>query len=93
LNASPKTDPDLWRAAFESYYSVADPRHLRDGEKLDPYWFNIAGLAAARLAEEHQEWETAIRIYARMIEALPPLRPSLEKKLEKAREQLGPAPR
>jgi len=84
------TDPELWRAAFESYYSVADPRHLRDGEKLDPYWFNIAGLAAARLAEEHQEWETAIRIYLRMIDALPSLRPALEKKLEKAREQHSP---
>jgi TolA-binding protein len=85
------TDPELWRAAFESYYSVADPRHLRDGEKLDPYWFNIAGLAAARLSEEHQEWETAIRIYLRMIDALPPLRPTLERKLEKAREQLSPS--
>jgi TolA-binding protein len=85
------TDPELWRAAFESYYSVADPRHLRDGEKLDPYWFYNAGLAAARLAEEHQEWETAIRIYLRMIDALPALRPGLERKLEKAREQLSPS--
>ena len=85
------TDPELWRAAFESYYSVADPRHLRDGEKLDPYWFNIALLNAARLAEEHKEFETAIRIYLRMIDALPSLRPTLEKKLEKAREQLSPS--
>jgi len=85
------TDPELWRAAFESYYSVADPRHLRDGEKLDPYWYYNAGLAAARLAEEHQEWETAIRVYLRMIEALPALRPTLERKLEKAREQVGPS--
>lgn len=83
------TNPELWKAAFESYYSVADPRNLRDGEKLDPHWFKIAGLDAARLAEEHQEWETAIRIYLRLIEALPPLRLMLEKKLEKAREQLG----
>jgi len=87
------TDPELWRTAFESYYSVADPRNLRDGEKLDPYWFYNAGLAAARLSEEHQEWETAMRIYQRMIDALPALRPGLERKLEKAREQLGPSSR
>lgn len=81
--------PQLWKAAFEYYYSVVNPRDLRDGEQLDPHWFKAAGLAAARLAEEHQEWETAARIYARMIDVLPPLRSSLEKKLEKAREQVA----
>ena len=85
-------DATLWKAAFEYYYSVINPRDLREGEKVDPHWFKIAGLAAARLAEEHQEWETASRIYARMIDVLPPLRPSLEKKLEKAREQTATGP-
>jgi TolA-binding protein len=80
-------DTALWKGAFEYYYSVINPRDLREGEKIDPHWFKIAGLAAARLAEEHQEWETASRIYARMMDVLPPLRSSLEKKLEKAREQ------
>jgi len=81
-------EPILWKAAFESYYSVVNPADLRPGEKLEPYWFKEAGLAAARLAEEHQEWETAVRIYIRMIDAIPALRPALEKKLEKAREQI-----
>jgi TolA-binding protein len=75
--------------AFESYYSVINPADLRPGEKLEPYWFKEAGLAAARLAEQNQQWETAARIYMRLIEALPSLRPTLERKLQNARDQIS----
>ncbi|MCI0745128.1 MAG: outer membrane protein assembly factor BamD [Verrucomicrobia subdivision 3 bacterium] len=78
-------DPDLWKLAFQHYYNVVSGRSV---ERIDPHWFREAGNAAARLAEEHQQWDVAIRIYARMIEVLPPLRPMVERKMERAREQL-----
>lgn len=81
-------DPQLWKTAFNHYYNVVSGKNLRDEEKADPHWYKEAGLAAARLAEEHQQWEVAIRIYTRLIEVLPPLRIPLEKKIDKAREQL-----
>jgi TolA-binding protein len=81
-------DAALWKAAFNYYYNVVSFKNLREEEKIDPHWYKEAGLAAARLAEEHQQWEVAMRIYTRLIEVLPPLRPSLEKKIERAREQL-----
>jgi TolA-binding protein len=81
-------DPALWKVSFNHFYTVVIGKNLREDEKIDPYWYREAGLAAARLAEEHQQWEVAMRIYTRLIEVLPPLRPTLEKKIERAREQL-----
>jgi TolA-binding protein len=80
-------DTALWKAAFNSYYNVVSGKNLREEEKIDPHWYKEAGLAAARLAEEHQQWEIASRIYTRLVEVLPPLRPTLEKKIERAHDQ------
>jgi hypothetical protein len=79
-------DPALWKIAFEHYYNVVRGKNTSD--QTDPYWVKEAGLAAARLAEEHQEWELATRIYTRLSEMLPPLRNALKSRLDKAREQL-----
>jgi hypothetical protein len=76
------TNPELWKEAFRRYYNVIG-MPLGEGEKIDPYWYKEAGLAAARLAEEHQQGEVASRIYARLAEALPPLRAALQRKIEK----------
>src|SRR6185503_18774203 len=61
-------DPTLWKTAFNHYYNVVSGKNLRDDEKADPHWYKEAGLAAARLAEEHQQWEVATRIYTRLVE-------------------------
>jgi TolA-binding protein len=76
-------NPELWKEAFRHYYNVVSEASLVEGEKIDPYWYKEAGLAAARLAEEHQQAEVATRIYSRLAEALPPLRTALQKKIEK----------
>jgi hypothetical protein len=77
------SDPELWKEAFRHYYNVITPMPLAEGEKIDPYWYKEAGLAAARLAEEHQQGEVASRIYDRLAKALPPLRAALQRKIEK----------
>jgi TolA-binding protein len=81
-------DPTFSKSAFNHYYNVVSGKNLRDGEKVDPHWFKEAGLAAGRVAEERQEWDVAQRVYTRLADVLPALRPTLEKKIEKTREQL-----
>ncbi len=80
----------LLKGAFDHYYDILSDAKLRDGEQPDPFWFREAGFAAARLAEGQTQWEVAIGIYRRMGEVLAPLRPALDKKIEKAREHLRP---
>ena len=59
---------------------------------FDPYWVDRAGEFAARLCEDRQQWKEAVRIYTRLIEAVPALRPVLEKKRAAAQSHLE-APR
>jgi TolA-binding protein len=73
--------------AFEHFYAIVIGSNLRAQEEPDPFWLEKAGLAAARLKEEQKEWRTAIRIYERMQEVLAPLRPRLQDRINKAREQ------
>lgn len=74
--------------AFEHYYSIVIGSNLRAGDEPDPFWVEKAGMAAARLKEEQKQWSTAIRIYERLHEVLQPLRPRLQDKINKARENL-----
>jgi tetratricopeptide (TPR) repeat protein len=67
----------LPQQALEHYCKVLygyDPNHF------DPYWLDRAGEFAARLCEDQQQWDQAVRIYKRVIDAVPALRPVLEKK-------------
>jgi TolA-binding protein len=73
----------LYKSAFERYYNI-----VNSVEAADPFWLKEAGLAAARMKEEQKEWESAINIYIRLSTLLPPLRPAMEKKMDKAREQM-----
>ncbi len=50
----------------------------------DPYWVEQAGVAAARLCEERQQWEQAVHIYNRVLQAVPSLRPTLVNKIAAA---------
>jgi hypothetical protein len=75
----------LHKAAFLQYYNIVNPA---TSEVPDPFWVKEAGLAAARMKEEDKDWEGAINIYNRLATLLPPLRPTLEKKMDKAREQM-----
>jgi TolA-binding protein len=71
----------LPQQALEHYFKVLyehDPNHF------DPYWVDRAGEFAARLCESQQQWDQAISIYNRVIEAAPALRPVLKKKIDAA---------
>jgi tetratricopeptide (TPR) repeat protein len=53
-------------------------------DRFDPYWVGRAGEYAARICEEQQHWEEAVKVYQRVLQAVPALRPVLEKKIAAA---------
>jgi tetratricopeptide (TPR) repeat protein len=53
-------------------------------DRFDPYWVGRAGEYAARICEEQQHWNQAVKIYERVLQAVPALRPVLEKKMAAA---------
>jgi TolA-binding protein len=77
----------LLTAARDHYLNVVYG-NTNDTEQTDALWLKEAGLAAARLAESEQQWEIASNLYARLVDLLPPLRPTLERRLQHAQEQL-----
>lgn len=86
--AEPATNqPALLRAALSNCLDVLYLKNLREGESPDWFWVKKAGLEAARLAERLGDWAVAVNLYRRLQELLPPLRESLERKIQRAREQ------
>jgi len=81
----------LLKTALDRYLDVFYETHLRASEQADLFWLKRAGLDAARLAETLQDWPHALRIYERLQTLLPPLKPSLNRKIEKVRERLTQA--
>jgi len=59
----------------------------REGETPDPFWVKEAGLAAVAILEEQGKWKPALKVYQRLGEMIPELRPALEKKILNAREK------
>jgi TolA-binding protein len=53
-------------------------------DRFDPYWVGRAGEYAARLCEEQRHWDEAVKVYERVLQAVPALRPALEKKIAAA---------
>jgi hypothetical protein len=47
-----------------------------------------AGEAAARICEQQQHWQEAVKVYDRVKEAVPAMRPLLEKKRAAAQARL-----
>jgi TolA-binding protein len=62
--------------ALDHYFKVLDfsPGHF------DPYWVERAGEFAAKVCEDQQHWNEAVKIYDRVLAAVPGLRPVVEKK-------------
>lgn len=79
---------ELMEAALRHYLNVVYGQNLRDGEQSDVHWLKEAGLAAARLAEELGEWQEAVNLYQRLMEDLPPLRPELQKRINKVLDKM-----
>jgi tetratricopeptide (TPR) repeat protein len=63
-------------AALAHYLNVLD----FSPDRFDPYWVERAGEYAARICEDQQHWDEAVRVYKRVLEAVPAMRPVLEKK-------------
>jgi len=80
----------LLKLALGNYLDVVYGNNLHDAESPDSFWVKKAGLEAARLAETMQEWTQAVNLYRRLEELLPPLKESLERKIQKAQEHLTP---
>ncbi len=59
-----------------------------DAENFDPVWVKEAGVNAAQLCEKQEQWDKAIRVYRRVLVAIPSLRPVLEKKIAAATARL-----
>jgi len=64
-------------AALDHYLRVLD----FDPDRFNAYWIDRAGEYAARLCEDHQLWDRAVKVYDRVLAAVPALRPMLEKKI------------
>ena len=83
----PPDNKPLFVEARDRYLNVFNGTNLRDGEKPSPTWVKEAGFAAARLAEEQQDWQVAANIYQRLAKVLPPVQNAVEKKIERALDQ------
>ena len=80
----------LLKLALGNYLDVVYEKKLREGETRNLFWVKKAGLEAARVAEAMQDWTQAMNLYRRLGELLPPLKESLERKIQKAQEHLTP---
>ena len=94
VQASAADRANLLKEARRHYWNVVDGQVLGLDESADLYWLKEAAVAAARLAEELERWDEAAKLYQKLAKWAPPLRKTLESKLERLeqlRSQLGPA--
>ena len=87
--AALKSNPEqtqLLELSLNHYLNVVYGSNLLEGEKLDLYWVQQAGLSAGNLAESLKQWEQAASLYKRLQDLLPTSRDVLQKKIDKARE-------
>jgi TolA-binding protein len=71
----------LLNRALEHYLDVYDEGILA-GQRDEPFWTVKAGLEAIRLAEALQMWPQAIAICQQLRELYPPLRATLDQRIE-----------
>lgn len=55
-----------------------------DPEHFDPYWVEQAGRAASEIYERQQQWDKAVKVYERVLKAVPSLRATLDKAIRTA---------
>jgi TolA-binding protein len=84
----PPDNAELLRTARDHYRNVFYGTNLRGEEVPDPFWLKESGLAAARLAEDQKQWAVAIEIYSRLLALTPALHASLNRRIDKAKDQL-----
>lgn len=83
----------LLKAAQTNYLNVFYySKDLKENEKPDLFWVKKAGLEAARLMESMGDWSEALGIYERLGKLLPALRPTLDRKAGRAKENLARSP-
>jgi len=58
-------------------------RHLKAGEKQDPYWRGQSGLIALRLLEQLGSYDAALKICVEMEEDFPGIRSGLKARRER----------
>lgn len=73
------------QAALQHYTTVL---YDMDPENFDPVWVKEAGVNAAQLCEKQERWDQAIKIYRRVLTAIPSLRPVIEKRIAVATGRL-----
>jgi hypothetical protein len=56
-------------------------------DHFDPFWVEQAGKAAAHIDEQRQQWDKAIKVYQRVLKAVPSLRAALEKAIAAAQNE------
>jgi hypothetical protein len=93
--AGQRSDPDQTqqrKRALDHHLNVVYERNLRGDEQPVPFWVKKAGLEAAKLAEDLQQWEQLGKdggLYDHLGKILPPLAPSFETKKLKARSRMN----
>ena len=85
-------DDALLASARDHYLNVVYGRNLTGAETPVPLWVKEAGLAAARILESQKRWVEAIQLYGRMQQVIPALRPTLDRRIALAREQMNLRP-
>ncbi len=71
--------------SFKRYMNVVYRffAELEEGVRVDPLWFTRAAFNAAGIQESRGNWEEAVRIYERVIEAGVPAAPDAQQKIQK----------
>ncbi len=73
---------NLWKSALEHYENVVYGKGLREGEELSPYVTEQAGMKGASLLFTRlNQREQAVLLFKRLIEKVPALRESIEKRI------------
>lgn len=92
--ANSAAQTNLLEQALNCYLDVFTRNLPQDDPPEPAYWFWVerAGLDAARLlTERFQDWKSAVAVYNRLEELLPPMRDSLEQRKKKAQQRLDAA--
>jgi tetratricopeptide (TPR) repeat protein len=76
--AEKQGQPDQALAHYCKVLYELDPDHF------DPFWVEQAGKAAAQIYERQQQWDKAIKVYQRVLKAVPSLRAALDKAITAA---------
>lgn len=80
--------PALQQAAMEHYLNVIYGSARREDEPTDMFWVKRAGLEALTLAESVQAWEKVGPLCRTLAAQLPSLQSQLDKRRERAEEEL-----